>query len=406
MKAVTVVEGIYRVAAQIKEKGLLFEGTWPISNGIMLDSYIVKGSNKIALIDLVKDWDGAVDSLARQITSLGLKVADIDYIVINHMEPDHTGDLINFVAKNPTVQIYCSPKSVPLIKAFYNIEENIHAIADGETLDLGGKTLSFHLTPNVHWPETMMTFAEEDHVLFSCDAFGSYGNYDSPFDDQLTEEEKKTLPSDMERYYSNIISSFSPFVLRALDKVAPLGIKFICPSHGIMWRDDVDCVLSWYQKLASYDKGPQEKEITLVFSSMYGNTEALVDSFKKGVESVDGVKLHIIRVPQTHVSFVLEKAWRSSGLIIGMPTYKYKMFPPMYNVLDEIERSHIVKRKIIRFGSYGWSGGAEKQFTPFVDSLKLDYMGAVEFQGAPCEAEEKKAFDLAVKMATAIKEEK
>jgi flavorubredoxin len=148
-------------------------------------------------------------------------------------------------------------------------------------------------------------------------------------------------------------------------------------------------------------QGPREKEVTVVWSSMYGNTQALLSSIVDGLKS-EGIPVHVLRVPQTHESFVLEKVWRSEGLVIGMPTYEYKMFPPMYHVLDILERSHVQGRKTLRFGSFGWSGGAEKQFDEFVTAMKLDYRGVVEYQGSPSEEDKQKAYDLAKALAKDI----
>ncbi|MCH3907266.1 MAG: FprA family A-type flavoprotein [Sphaerochaeta sp.] len=402
MKPDVLAKDVYRVSAKVGSRDL-FEGIWPIPDGVMLNSYVLKGSEKTVLVDLVKDWDGACDAIEAQMKELSLTVADIDVLVINHMEPDHTGSLASFVRKNPKVEIFCSDKSVPLIKAFYGVTENVHAVKDGETLDIGGKTLKFFLTPNIHWPETMMTLDEEDGILFSCDAFGAYGQYDHCFHDQLGEDEQAQLNHEMERYYANIISSFSPFVIRGITKVvqAAPGIRVVGPSHGVVWRDDHCQVIDTYLRLAKYAAGPREKEITLVWASMYGNTQALVDTIVKAVES-EGVKLNIFQVPQTHASFVLEKAWRSEGLIFGMPTYEYKMFPPMYAILDVLDRSHVTGRKIMRFGSFGWSGGAQKQFDEFVTSMKLECCGTVEYQGYPTEADKKKAYDMAKQLAHMI----
>lgn len=401
MKPDRLANDVYRVAAMVGTRDL-FEGIWPIPEGVMLNSYVVKGSDKRVLIDLVKDWDGALAAVNGQLDELSLEAGKLDYLVINHMEPDHTGSLNKVVERYPDIQILCSEKAVNLIKHFYKIEKNVRAVKDGETLDLGGKTLKFFMTPNVHWPETMMTYLVEDGILFSCDGFGSYGQYEHCFDDEQSEADMARLFEESERYYTNIISSFSTFVLRAIAKLDGLDIKVVAPSHGIVWRKDPAKVIGWYKKLTSYMDGPREKEVTIVWSSMYGNTEALLPSLLEGLKS-EGMKAHVMQVPQTHESYVLQKAWRSEGLIIGMPTYEYKMFPPMYHVLDVLERSHITGRKVIRFGSFGWSGGAQKQFDEFVQAMKLDVKAVVEYQGSPTEEDKKKAFELAKALASEIK---
>ncbi|MFA6688025.1 MAG: FprA family A-type flavoprotein [Sphaerochaetaceae bacterium] len=396
-----IADGVWRVHAKIGSRDL-FEGIWPIPQGVLLNSYIVKGTDKIALIDLVKDWEGAEGEVTRQMAELGIKVSDIDYLILNHMEPDHTGSLADFRKKNPRMEILCTAKAVPLVQTFYGVYDNVRAVKTGDSIDLGGKTLQFVETPNIHWPETMMTFEPESGTLFSCDGFGAYGQYDHCFDDELTREERELLSTELERYYANIVSSFSLFVQRGIAKLAELPVKIVAPSHGVVWRREPQKVIDWYGLLASYMNGPAEPEITLVWSSMYGNTASLLSAVREGVAS-EGVKLYELQVPQTHESFVLEKAWRSSGLIIGMPTYEYKMFPPMYHVLDVLERSHVNNRKVMRFGSFGWSGGAQKQFDPFVESLKWDCVGNVEYQGAPSDVDRQKAREMAAELARQVK---
>jgi flavorubredoxin len=402
MKPDKLANGVYRVSAKIGTRDL-FEGIWPIPNGVMLNTYIVQGNEKTALVDLVKDWDGALKTVDEQIADLKLKNSGVDYVIINHMEPDHTGAMKAFTEKYPKAEILCSEKAVPLIKSFYKIEKNVRAVKDGETLDLGGKTLKFIMTPNIHWPETMMTCALEDQILFSCDAFGSFGRYEHCFDDELTQEEQELLFGETERYYADIVSSFSSFVIRGIAKLEGCALKMVAPSHGIVWRKEPQKIIDWYHRLATYAQGPREKEVTLVWSSMYGNTAALVPSIVAGIES-ENIPVHVIEIPKVHESFVLEKAWRSEGLVIGMPTYEYKMFPPMYHVLDILERSHVNGRKTMRFGSFGWSGGAQKQFTEFVESMKLDVIGCVEYQGAPSEEDKQKAFDMAKALAQAVRQ--
>jgi anaerobic nitric oxide reductase flavorubredoxin len=362
----------------------------------------VKGTQKTALIDLVKDWENAVDEISEQMALLGLGLSDVDYLVINHMEPDHTGFLAEMKKKNPKMEILCSKKAVPLVKAFYGIEQGVRAVSTGDKLDLGGRVLQFIETPNIHWPETMMTFEPESGILFSCDAFGSFGQYEHCFDDELSTKEWELLIPETERYYANIVSSFSPFVLKGIEKMKDLAIRMVAPSHGVVWREHPEQIIEHYRKLASYMNGPAEEEITLIVSSMYGNTSALVHTIKKAVEE-EGMILHIHEVPREHASYVLASAWRSSGLIIGMPTYEYKMFPPMFHVLDILERSHVKNRKIMRFGSYGWSGGAQKQFDPFVQVLAWDCAGVVEYQGAPTKEHKALATDIAKNLVTSVR---
>lgn len=388
MSANLITNNIYRVAAKVDYRQL-FEGIWPVPNGVMLNSYLVKGSSKTALIDFVEDWDKAASQVGNQIKELGIKASEIDYLVINHMEPDHTGALKEFMEKYNHVEILTSKKSVPMIKAFYDVEDRIRTVKNGDEVSLGDKTLVFYETPNVHWPETIMTYVKEDKILFSCDAFGSYGIFDACFDDELSENDKKIINSEIERYYANIVSSFSLFVKKAIDKLKDVDVKIIAPSHGIIYRKDPSTIINHYLKLASYGLNEPNKEITLIYSSMYGNTASCVDLIKKEVEKAN-IKLNVYRVPQDHNSFILEGALRSKGLIIGMPTYEMKMFPPMYYALDALERSHINNRVLLRFGSYGWSKGAERELLPIIERMKMDYIGQTEFCGKPSDDDKEK----------------
>ncbi len=394
---------IYRISANIGSRDL-FEGIWPIPNGVSLNAYLVKGKEKTALIDLVKDWEGAAVNVAQQLKAVDVELSSIDYLVLNHMEPDHTGWLGDLKQQNPEMEILCSKKAVPLVQAFYGFSDKVRAVTDGDSLDLGGKQLLFFDAPNVHWPETMVTYETSSKILFSCDAFGSFGQvHEAVFDDQLSELDMKFFEGETLRYYANIVSSFSVFVQRAIKKLSNLEISMIAPSHGIIWRKEPGKIIQDYAKLASYMNGPAEAEVTLIWSSMYGNTEAITDAVITGIEA-ENIPLHIHRVPQEHVSFVLASAWRSSGIIIGMPTYEYRMFPPMYSVLDILERSHVYNRKAFRFGSYGWSGGAQKQFDEFSKNMKWDCLGSVEFHGAPSREDREQAYSRAQELARLVKQ--
>ncbi len=402
MKAIQIADNVFRIAANIGDKDL-FEGIWPIPDGVSINSYLVKGE-KTVLIDLVKDWDNALEQVNGQLADAGTSLGGIDYLIINHMEPDHTGWLADMKKQNPELKIYCSKKSVPLIKAFYKIEDNVFPVGSGDSLDIGGgKTLIFEDAPNVHWPETMVTYEKSTGVLFSCDAFGSFGRVEEHvFDDELTAEEAEFYDKETLRYYANIVSTFSSFVLKAIDKVSGLDIKVIAPSHGILWRKNPSKIIEDYRRLASYNTNPEEDEITFIWSSMYGNTEKLVEPIIRAVEE-EGVKINVHRVPQTHVSFALADAWKSAGLIFGMPTYEYRMFPPMAYVLDIFDRSHVMNRKIFRFGSFGWSGGAQKQFQELTVNLKWECIEPVEWQGAADEETIARAVKQAKALARSIK---
>ena len=402
MKAVKITEGIFCLPVNL-ESYQLFEGMWPMPNGISLNSYIVQGE-KTALIDLIEDVEGKPADFLAELQSISTQIADIDYLVLNHMEPDHTSWLPAFHEQNPGLAIYTTAKAANLLKTFYGIEQNVHTVKDGDSLDLGGgKLLRFFETPNIHWPETMMTFEESSGTLFSCDAFGSYGTLNGIyFDDQLSTEQHDFFRNEALRYYANIVSSFSTFVTRGIKHLEGLEIKAIAPSHGIIWRENPGAIIESYAKLASYMVGPAEPEVTVVWSSMYGNTERLVNSIVQGVRS-EGIPVHVHRVPDEHVGAILASAWKSTGLVVGMPTYEYEMFPPMAWTLDMFRRKKILNKKVLRFGSKGLSGGAQKELTAITEKLKWDFMEPIEWFGAPTEKELELALESGKELAKQVK---
>jgi len=381
MKAQNITESVFAVHADIKTASR-FEGIWPIPDGVTLNSYIVKGE-KTALIDLARDWAGSIGQFEQQLDSCGTCFEKIDYLVLNHLEPDHTSFIAEIRRRNPGVQIISTPKGIALVRNFFKITDNLREVKTGDTLELGGgKILEFFETPNIHWPETMMTFDRADKILFSCDAFGSYGTLgDRVFDDEFTAEEHAFFAHEGLRYYSNIVSSFSAFVLKALEKLAALDVAVVAPSHGIVWRKNPAEIIGRYAKFAGYNTGaPCEKEICVVWGSMYGYTKAGLDAVVAGIEA-EKVPYTIHQVPDTDASFVLADAYKADGLVLAMPTYEYKMFPPMAHILDLFERKHFTGKKALRIGSWGWVGGAKKEYEEKIASFKWTSVESYEWQG-------------------------
>ena len=284
MKATTVTEGIFRLSANMKD--ILFEGIWPIPNGVAMNSYIVKGE-KTAIVDGVCGWDGVPETLYKQLEEINVDPNTIDYAIVNHMEPDHSGWIESFRKIRKDFTIVTGKKAVPLMEGFFGIKDNIMVVGDGDTLDLGdGRVLAFAEIPNVHWPETIATFDTKSGTLMPCDAFGSFGSIgEAPYDDQLTQEQIDFFEQEAVRYYANIVSPFSQPVLKAIEKASPLPIKIIAPGHGIVWRKDPMKIVNDFVRYASYQKGPCEKEVTLIWSSMYGNTEVGVQPAIEALEA-------------------------------------------------------------------------------------------------------------------------
>jgi flavorubredoxin len=229
----------------------------------------------------------------------------------------------------------------------------------------------------------MVTWEPQSGVLFSCDAFGSFGSLgEKIFDDEYSQAEHAFFESESLRYYANIVSSFSTFVERAIQKISALDIRCVAPSHGIVWRKKPQVIIERYSRYASYAKGNTEKEIAVIWGSMYGNTKAGVDAVIRGIEA-GGVPYTCRRIPDENISWVLADAYKAGALVLAMPTYEYAMFPPMAYVLDIFRRKHIFGKKVLRIGSWGWVGGARKDYEAAIASLKWENLEPVEWAGYP-----------------------
>jgi len=367
----------------------LFEGLWPITQeGVSYNTYLVNDEKK-AIIDLAKsvktdDFLGQIDQV--------IDIGQLDYVIINHMEPDHTGVVRTIRRVAPEVKIVGTAKCRDMLEQFYGITENVQVVADGDSLDLGKHTLRFFEAPMVHWPETMVTYEPSNQILFSCDAFGGYGALRGTiFDDHCTAPawyEQESL-----RYYVNIVALFSRPVLRAIDKLASLPISIIAPSHGLIWRKNPERIVELYKKWAEYATGPTEPGITLVYGSMYGNTEQMMNAVAQGISDED-VPVFIFDAAHTHASYILPSMWVNRGVMVGAPTYEGSLFPLVDQVLEHASHKKIRNKLTARFGSYGWSGGAQRRFLQIIEPLKWELVDTLEFVGRASEKElaEGKAF--------------
>ncbi len=376
MPPIQVKPGIHWIGVNDRTTDL-FEGLWPItSEGVSYNSYLVQ-SDKVALVDLAKAaQEGSFfDQLAQLVDP-----TELDYVVMNHMEPDHTGSLRTLQHLAPRAEFVVSPKAKAMLDAYYGITDRVRVVEDGESISLGQHTLQFHHTPFVHWPETMVTYEASQRVLFSCDAFGGYGALRGTiFDDQCTDPafyEREAL-----RYYVNIVAKYSRPTLMAIEKLGGLNIDVIAPSHGLVWRDDPLRIVELYRSWAGYATGPGDPGITLVYGSMYGNTEAMMNAVAEGA-SRSGLPVAIYDAARAHASYILPSLWTRRGVLIGAPTYEGNLFPPVAEVLHLAGAKRIQRRLVGYFGSWGWSGGARKECQQLADELKWDWWDALEFNGA------------------------
>jgi anaerobic nitric oxide reductase flavorubredoxin len=376
----------------------LFEGIWPVSDaGVTYNSYVIRGEKNV-IVDLAKGFK--TDEYFELLDAI-VPLGKIDYIVINHMEPDHTGAIRALTRIPQKCTLLATEKAREMLAAYYGITETLQVVADGEELAVGGKTLRFLHTPFVHWPETMVTYDVTDRILFSCDAFGGYGTLPGAvFDDQVPDlrfYERESL-----RYYVNIVAKFSTPTLNAIAKVAGLPVQIIAPSHGLVWRRDPARIVELYRTWAGLAKGGGEAGVTLVYGSMYGNTEKMMNAVAQGI-SRSGLPVEIFDAARTHSSFILPALWTWRGVMVGAPTYEGSLFPPVAQALEMAALKRVVNKKAAVFGSYGWSKGGMAAFQKLVEPLKWDVTDILEFRGGPTAELLKKGEEFGERFAAAVK---
>lgn len=359
-----------RISERIRYVGVndrnttLFEGLWPLPYGVSYDSYLVM-DEKVALIDTVEEPFGG-DFIAK--VREAAEGRDIGFLVVNHMEPDHSSSILAVLREWPEVQIIAGARAVPMLKGYYGISEGrIKVVSDGESVSLGQTHLTFYMTPMVHWPETMMTWFEEENTLFSADAFGTFGVPGLSADGTVsgagvTDRDFADLGiyrDETIRYYSNIVGKYGVPVQTALKKLSSLDIHRICSTHGPVWEKFVGEVVGIYDRLSRYEA---EKGVCIAFGTMYGNTEKAAKELAEKLEE-KGVKAAVHDLRSENVSFAIADAFRYDTLILGSPTYNGAVFPPVKSFMDALESRGLKKRRFFAFGSYTWAQASVRLLT-------------------------------------------
>lgn len=383
MKTVKLSPDIYYTGVNDRKKHL-FENNWPLPYGVSYNSYLIKDT-KSALIDTVEY--GSNDNYLNHIEKI-LNGAPLDYLVVNHMEPDHSSMIECVLRRFPSVKIVGNAQTKKILELYFNIpDSSLHIVKDGEELDLGNHKLSFHFIPWVHWPETMVTYEKSTSTLFSCDAFGGFGTLDgSIFDDENDFEGH--YKSEMLRYYSNIVGKYSNMVQKAFAKLQGIEIKMIAPSHGLVWRGNPSRVLELYSKWCNWK---QEDGVVIAYASMYGNTAQMADYIGHCLGS-RGIKVKTYDVSKTHVSYILSDIWKYKGLILGTCAYNTQMHPMMEHLCNEIKLIAPKSKILSIFGSSSWNGAGVKSLLKYTSEMGMETVGTpFEIMGSAslCKLEEK-----------------
>ncbi|MBE6012164.1 MAG: FprA family A-type flavoprotein [Lachnospiraceae bacterium] len=342
-----------------------FENMFPLPNGVSYNSYIIK-DEKIALMDTV---DASITRQFFENIEYVLGDKKLDYLVINHMEPDHCANIGELLIRYPNVKIVGNKKTFQFISQFYDfdISNNMIEISEGDEIFLGKHTLRFFLAPMVHWPEAMFSYEKSEGILFSADAFGSFGAFTGNLFADETDIENLYI-DEYRRYYSNIVGKYGPQVQNVLKKLAGVNINMICPLHGPVWRENLPFILDKYNLWSTYT--PEKNGVVLFYGSMYGNTENTV-SLLANLLSQKGIKdLRIHDVSKTNPSYIISDVFKYSHMVIASPTYNNGLYLPMESLIHEMAALNIQKRKASIIGNGSWAPMADKRILQLVSEMK------------------------------------
>jgi len=394
-KPVPIGKNIYWIGVNDLETHL-FEAIWPLPQGVCYNSYLID-DEKVAVIDTVKK--GFVPQFIAKIKSILKSGRKVDYLIVNHMEPDHSGSMKILHDLFPGICIVGNKKTVDFIKGFYGIETDCRVVEDGDTIDLGNCKLNFFLTPMVHWPETMVTYESKNKVLFSGDAFGGFGTLNGGiFDDEVDLDH---FEYEILRYYSNIVAKYSNMVQKALARLKDLDIAVIAATHGPIFRKNLSYIVDRYDR---WSRQETEEGAVVVYGSMYGNTQVMAESISRSLarEGIECIRMH--NISKSHISYIITDIWRFRGLALGSCTYNTKLFPPMDMLVGILDNDKLKGRALGIFGSYSWSGGAVKRLLEYASGgLNTHIEPAVEVKYAPDEDDLTACVDLGRNMAKAIR---
>ncbi|MDD4589261.1 MAG: FprA family A-type flavoprotein [Parabacteroides sp.] len=360
-----ISDKIFYVGVNDRQKSL-FENMWPLPYGVSYNSYLIV-DEKIVLVDTV---DVCYSDIFLKKIADALNGRKLDYLIIDHMEPDHAGSIRLLRQQYPDVQLVGNKYTFGMLEGFHGITRGLYEVKEGDTLNIGRHQLSFYMAPMVHWPEVMVTYDATDKILFSADAFGTYGTLDGGVID--SEMNVEHYWEEMIRYYSNIVGKYGNPVQRLLHKLSAFDIQTICSTHGPVWREHKQKAIEIYDRLSRYEG---EDGVVIAYGSMYGNTEQMAEAIASALAE-NGVRNIVIHdVSKSPASYILKDIFKYKGLIIGSPTYCNSLFPEVESLLSKIEIREVKNRLFGYFGSFSWAGTAVKRLAAFGEKMKWETVG-------------------------------
>lgn len=374
----------------------LFENLWPLPYGVSYNSYLIADEEKVVLVDTVD-----VCYFELYLKKIRNVIGDrkIDYLIINHMEPDHSGSLALIKQHYPDIVLVGNKKTFDMVEGYYGVTGERLVVADGDFLNVGHHKLNFYLIPMVHWPETMVTFDSTEGILFAGDAFGCFGALNGGCIDKDINTD--IYWNEMRRYYSNIVGKFGNPVQKALQKCSGLDIKMICSTHGPVWEENIAKVVDMYDKMSRYEA---EEGVVIAYGTMYGNTEEMAETIAEEL-SAQGIRnIVMYNVSHTHHSFILSDIFKYKGLIVGCTTYNMNLYPEMEALLSKVAAREMKNRYMGYFGSFTWASAAVKKLCEYSQKLNFELVGEpVEMKQSMKADSCQKAKELARAMAERLK---
>ncbi len=342
-----------------------FENMFPLTNGVAYNSYLI-ADEKTALLDTV---DSAVGTQYLENVEHVLNGRALDYLIINHMEPDHCASIEEIVRRYPDVTVIGNKKTFELFSQFYNMDITARQmeVKEGQELCLGAHTLRFYMAPMVHWPEVMVTYEVSHGILFSADAFGSFGALSGNLFADETEFENAFL-DESRRYYANIVGKYGPQVQALLKKLSGVSVNMICALHGPIWRKNLGYILDKYDKWSRYE--PEKQGVVLFYASMYGNTENAVYALANKLAQRGVTDMRMYDVSKTHASYIISDAWKYSHMVIASPTYNLNLYFVMDAALREMAALNLRGRKVAIMGNHSWASAAVKEMVGLISAMK------------------------------------
>ena len=359
-----ITEDMYWIGASDRRLEL-FENVYPIPKGVSYNSYVIL-DEKTVLLDTV---DHSVCSQFLENLEHVLDGRTLDYIIVNHMEPDHCASLAEVVIRYPEVKFVGNAKTFTMMKQFFDFDVDNRAVVikEGDTISTGKHTLAFAMIPMVHWPEAMVTYDAYDKVLYSADAFGTFGALNGNiFADELNFEAEWL--EEARRYLNNIVGKYGAQVQSALKKAAALDIEMICPLHGPVWRENLGWFIDKYQKWSTYT--PEDHAVLIVYASIYGNTESAVNVLAGKISDAGEKNIAMYDVSKTDPSYILAEAFRCDRIVFACPTYNAGLFPKMETLLSELKAHNFQNRKVAVIENGTWAISAGKQMKEILSSMK------------------------------------